>query len=64
MKVKMMATAVLAVAALAVSVAPAAAGEWTCQNPSGNEVQGNNCHAGPLDVVNPGGQIPPGQQGK
>jgi hypothetical protein len=59
-KVKMMAAAaVLAVAALAVGAAPAAAGEWTCRNPAGNEVQGE-CSGEALVVVNPGGGIPPG----
>jgi hypothetical protein len=38
----------------------AAPGEWTCQTPSGNEVQGE-CNGAALVVVNPGGQVPPGQ---
>jgi hypothetical protein len=57
---KFLAAAVMAVGLLAVSVGPAAAGEWTCQNPSGNTVHGQ-CQGEALVVVNPGGNVPPGQ---
>jgi hypothetical protein len=61
MKVKRaLAAAALAVSALAVSAGPAAAGEWTCENPAGNTVHGE-CNGEALVVVNPGGNVPPGQ---
>mgnify|MGYP001570906551 CR=1 FL=1 len=56
---KALAAAALAVAALTVSAGPAAAGEWTCRNPAGNVVHGE-CNGEALDVVNPGGNVPPG----
>jgi hypothetical protein len=50
--------------ALAGLAAPAAASlpndNWSCQNPAGNEVHGQ-CQGVPLEVVNPGGNVPPGQ---
>lgn len=55
---KLAVTAALAFAFTATPVA--SAGEWPCQTPSGNEVQGQ-CNGVPLDVVNPGGNVPPGQ---
>jgi hypothetical protein len=57
---KFTAVAVLAIAFAAGSASAATAGEWTCQNPAGNQVNGQ-CNGQPLEVVNPGGNIPPGQ---
>lgn len=57
---RILAAVALTVAAVAGFAAPAVAGEWTCQNPAGHEVHGE-CNGAPLDVVNPGGNVPPGQ---
>jgi hypothetical protein len=55
-----LAAIVLAFGGALALASPAQAGEWTCQNPAGNDVQGE-CNGVPLDVVNPGGNVPPGQ---
>ena len=57
---KSIAAGLLAAGLLLGGAGTASAGEWTCQNPAGNEVHGE-CNGVPLDVVNPGGNVPPGQ---
>lgn len=57
---RLIVTALLCMAALGTAAGTASAGEWTCQNRAGNVVNGT-CNGTALDIVNPGGNVPPGQ---
>lgn len=57
---KILATTALVAAALITTTGVASAGQWTCQNPAGNPVQGQ-CNGQPHLITNPGGNTPPGQ---